>query len=420
MRRFLLATLAGLALALPALTRPALADPIELQVHLSWGRQANTQKVVAEAFMKLHPDITVKFRPVTPDYTTGLETILRQSAVGQAPDITYQATNLMAQIVDRGLAVDLTPMLATIPDLGAAGYTDAILDLGRFDGRQYAMAFLIGSPVLYFNLDLVKRAGGDPAHLPTTWEELVPLASRIRALGPEVTGIYYSYLGDWQFQNLVSLMGSPMMDAARKQLVFDGPAGLAAMRTIGRFVTEGGMRPMARTAAQEQFASGTLGILGDVGSLVGTYEKRLAGRFAWVAVPLPGYAGIPSRGAVVGGNAAMILTRDPARQRAAWEYIRFATGPDGQTILTRENGEPPLNTLALDAAHLGHFYDENPNYRAQLVQVQAGKPWFGFPGPNSAQITEAIGSAQESVVLGRASPDAAFAEMVRKVRALLP
>jgi multiple sugar transport system substrate-binding protein len=415
MRRLLFAILTSLALA-----HPALAEPLELQIQLSWGRQANTQKVVADAFMKLHPDITVKFRPVTPDYTTGLETILRQSAVGQAPDITFQATNLMAQLVDRDLAVDLTPMLAEIPDLKAAGYTDSVLNLGRFNGRQYAMAFLIGSPVLYYNLDLVQRAGGDPTHLPATWEELIPLAARIRALGTNINGIYYSYLGDWQFQNLVSLMGSPMMDAARKQLLVDGPAGLAAMRMIGRFVTEGGMRSMSRTAAQEQFASGTLGILGDVGSIVGTYETRLVGRFPWVAVPLPDYAGVVSRGAVVGGNAAMILTHDKAKQRASWEYIRFATGPEGQTILTRVNGEPPLNTLALDGAHLGRFYDENPNYRAQLVQVQAGQPWFGFPGPNSAQITDTIGTAQESVVLGRATPDAAFAEMIRKVRALLP
>lgn len=415
MRRLFLATLAAFALALPAH-----AQPVELQIHLSWGRQANTQKVVADAFMKKHPDVTVKFRPVTPDYTTGLETILRQTAVGQAPDITFQATNLMAQLVDRNLAVDLTPMLASIPDLAAAGYTPSVLNLGRFGGRQYAMAFLIGSPVLYFNLDLVKRAGGDPQRLPSTWEEVIALSARIRALGPEITGVYYSYLGDWQFQNLVSIMGSPMMDEARQTLLFDGPAGMTAMRTIGRFVSEGGMRPMARVAAQEQFASGTLGILGDVGSLVGTYEKRLAGRFEWAAVPLPRFAGVEPRGAVVGGNAAMILTRDPAKQRAAWQYVRFATGPEGQTILTRENGEPPLNTLALGPAYLGNFYDENPKYRAQLVQVQAGQPWLGFPGPNSAQIIEAIGSAQESVVLGRATSEAAFAEMVRKVRALLP
>lgn len=414
MRRRTFAGLAGLAFA-----TPARAETVELQLHLSWGRQANTQKVVAAAFMKQHPDIAVKFRPVTPDYTTGLETILRQSAVGQAPDITFQGTNLMGQLVDRGLAVDLTPMLATIPDLAAAGYTPSILNLGRFNGRQHAMAFLIGSPVLYYNLDLVRRAGGDPAQLPATWEEAIALASRIRALGPEIMGIYYAYT-DWMFQNLVSLMGSPMMDEARRQLLFDGPAGLAAMRTLGRFVSEGGMRPMTRVAAQEQFAAGTLGILGDVGSLVGTYEQRLAGRFGWAAVPLPGFAGVTSRGAVVGGNAAMILTRDPVKQRAAWAYIRFATGPEGQAILTRENGEPPVNTLALGPAYLGSFYDDNPRYRAQLVQVQAGQPWFAFPGARSTEITEAIGSAQESVVLGRATPDAAFAEMVRKVRALLP
>jgi multiple sugar transport system substrate-binding protein len=401
-------------------TATAQADPIELQIHLSWGRQANTQKVVADSFMKLHPEIVVKFRPVTPDYTTGLETVLRQSAVGQAPDITFQATNLMAQVADRGLAVDLGPFLAQEGDLAAAGYTQSVLNLGRIGGRQYAMAFLIGSPVLYFNLDLVKRAGGDPAHLPQDWDGVVALAAKIRALGADINGIFYSYLGDWQFQNLVSLYGSPMMDEDRKTLLVDGPAGLNAMRMIGRFTTEGGMRAMTRVAAQEQFAGGTLGILGDVGSLVGTYEKRLADKFPFVAVPLPGFAGRASRGAVVGGNAAMILTRDPAKQQAAWTYIRYATGPAGQSILTRENGEPPLNPLALGPDYLGRFYDERPNYRAQLVQVQAGQPWMSFPGPNSAAIVEAIGSAQESVVLGQATPDAAFTGMISRIRALLP
>ena len=409
-----------LFLALTLLASPSQAAPIELQIHLSWGRQANSQKVVAETFMKLHPDIAVKFRPVTPDYTTGLETVLRQSAVGQAPDITFQATNLMAQVADRGLAVDLGPFLAKEGDLAAAGYTPSVLNLGRIGGHQYAMAFLIGSPVLYYNLDLVRRAGGDPAHLPQDWDGVIALASKIRALGSDINGIYYSYLGDWQFQNLVSLYGSPMMDEDRKTLMVDGPAGLAAMRTIGRFVTEGGMRAMTRVAAEEQFAGGTLGILGDVGSLVGTYEKRLAGKFDFVAVPLPGFAGRTSRGAVVGGNAAMILTHDPAKQAAAWTYIRYATGPAGQSIVTRENGEPPLNPLALGPEYLGHFYDERPNYRAQLVQVQAGQPWMSFPGPNSAAIVDAIGAAQESVVLGRAAPDAAFGELMAQIKGLLP
>ena len=409
-----------LMIALTLLAGVAQADPIELQLHLSWGRQAATQKVVAETFMKERPDIVVKFRPVTPDYAAGLETILRESAVGQAPDITFQATNLMWQVVDRGLAVDLTPFLAAEPDLKAAGYTDSVLALGRFAGKQYAMAFLIGAPVMYYNLDLVKKAGGDPTHLPQTWDEAVDLAARINALGPDTMGIYSSYISDWHFQNFVSIAGAPMMDEARQNLLFDGPAGLAAMRLIGRFVREGGMRPMKRVAAEEQFASGKLGILMDVGSLVGTYEKRLAGKFDFVALPLPRFAGMVSRGAVVGGNAAMILTHDPAKQRAAWDYIRFATGPVGQSIVTQQNGEPPLNALALGPKYLGNFYEEHPNYRAQLVQVQAGQPWFEFPGANSAEIVDAFSAAQESVVLGRAEPDAALSELVGKIKALLP
>lgn len=419
MRRDFLKALAGMTLlAVPA--GKASADEVELQLHLSWGRQAETQKAIAAAFMKLRPDVRISFRAVTPDYTTGLDTVLRQAAAGQAPDITYQATNLMSQVADRGLAVDLAPFIAADRDFANAGYSEKILAMGKVNGIQYGMAFLIGAPVVYYNLDLVKRVGGDPAHLPQTWDEAIRLAGKIHSLGGDISGMYFSYISDWQFQSLVSELGSEMMDPSRTRLAFDGLAGLTAMRTIGRFVAEGGMQPMSRAAAEQQFASGTLGILVDVGSLVVSFQKSVGDRFQFRTTELPQFAGAHSLGVVVGGNAAMILTRDPVKQRAAWDYIRYATGPDGQTFVTRLNAEPPINTLALGPRYLGQFYEDNPNFRPELAEVQTGKPWFAFPGDSSAEIVDAISKAQEAVVQQKLSADAAFAEMIGKIKPLLP
>ena len=39
-----------------------------------------------------------------------------------------------------------------------------------------------------------------------------------------------------------------------------------------------------------------------------------------------------------GRNAAVKLTRDAARQEAAWKFIAFATGPRGQEFMTRGTG----------------------------------------------------------------------------------
>jgi multiple sugar transport system substrate-binding protein len=419
MRRDFLKALAGATL-LAATKGTARAAEVELQLQLSWGRQAETQRAIAAQYMKAHPGVHIAFQAVTPDYTTGLDTVLRQAAAGQAPDITYQATNLMAQVVDRGLAVDLRPFIAADPDFNNAGYTRKILEMGQVNGVQYAMPFLIGAPVVYYNLDLVRRAGADPAHLPQTWDDLIALAGKIHSPANNTAGMYFSYISDWQFQSLISGLGSDMMDPTRARLAFDGPAGLTALQTIRRFVTAGGMQPMSRAAAEQQFASGTLGILVDVGSLVVSFQKSVGNRFTFQTTKLPNFVGAQSLGVVVGGNAAMILTRDPMKQRAAWDYIRYATGPEGQTFVTKLNAEPPINTLALGPDYLGHFYQENPNFVAELEEVQDGKPWFAFPGNNSAEIVDAISKAQEAVVQQKQTPEAVFAAMISQIKALLP
>ena len=37
----------------------------------------------------------------------------------------------------------------------------------------------------------------------------------------------------------------------------------------------------------------------------------------------------------------MLFTKDPAKQKAAWEYIKFATGPVGATMMVQATGYFP-------------------------------------------------------------------------------
>jgi multiple sugar transport system substrate-binding protein len=44
----------------------------------------------------------------------------------------------------------------------------------------------------------------------------------------------------------------------------------------------------------------------------------------------------------------MLFAKDAARQKAAWEYIKFATGPIGATMMVQATGYFPSSRAAAD------------------------------------------------------------------------
>jgi multiple sugar transport system substrate-binding protein len=97
-----------------------------------------------------------------------------------------------------------------------------------------------------------------------------------------------------------------------------------------------------------------------------------------------------------------MLAEDPETQQAAWDYIAFVTGPEGQKIIVENTGYAPANALVLkDESYLGAFYAENENARVAHAQVaQYAGPWYAFPGPEGVAVTDLIAAALEDVSAG--------------------
>ena len=66
---------------------------------------------------------------------------------------------------------------------------------------------------MYYNADLVKKAGGDPDNPPKTWDEVIALGGKIKALGNGVDGIDFRWQGDdWMFSALLFGDGGKMLN----------------------------------------------------------------------------------------------------------------------------------------------------------------------------------------------------------------
>ncbi|WEX07196.1 ABC transporter substrate-binding protein [Chelativorans sp. AA-79] len=407
------------ALAMFGLAGAAAAEPaISLEVAYAFGFQKEAHEEAAKEFMAANPDIAIEFRGVAENYEELVQANFREAITGDLPDVAFHGFNRVAFIVERGLAAPLEPFIAAEEDRNSLGYAPASLTLATVGEELYGLPFAISTPIVYYNAELVRRAGGDPEQFPKTWPEILDLAKRVEALDGNIMGAFFDWTSsaNWEFIALVESQGGRMMKDGK--ITFDGPEGMAALELLRSF-GEAGQVDMSPDQAAQVFVAGQLGILITSSARTMRYTEQSAGTFTLRTAPFP----LPSSEGRLpaGGNAGMILARDEARQRAAWKYLKFVTGPVGQTIMAQKTGYVPGNLRAInDPKLLADFYRERPNLATSVGQLPVISGFFAFPGENSIKLSALLRDHLQSVVTMKRSPEEAMAAMVEDARTLLP
>lgn len=416
-RRVFLSTTASVA-AMPILK--AIAHPqTTLRVSYAPASLKGLYEALARRFMDTRPDIKVVLDTPAIDYEDLVQQTLRQSITKQMPDVSHQGLNQIRPLVNRRIALPLDGFIAGDPTWKTIGVPDAMASLTSYDGKTYGLPLGISVPVLFYNADLVKKAGGDPNSLPDDWDGVIELGKKIGALGAGTSGFYVEYTNNgWSFQTLVGSFGGRMMSEDERKIEFDGAAGLQVLQLLRRFGSEG--QPAFGTdQARQAFRAGTLGIIFTSSSALNGYQQSAAGKFELKVAPFPvssANARLPA-----GGNGIVMLTDDPEKQKAAWEYIKFVVGPVGQNVMVQTTGYAPVNIAAVnDADGLGKFFEEHPKHRIANQRIPMMTGWYSFPGENNSKIIKIIEDHCYLAVAQKQDPATALLSLRKEVDALLP
>ena len=405
------AAILGLVLALASPARAQTA----LTVYHAWPAHAVWQTQIATQFMARHPDVKITFQAPASDYNEGLISVIRQELTGHPPDVFMAGSQFLRELVARKLVEPLDDVMAG-KDMAALGYTREVLAFTQVDGVQVGLPWTSSTPVMFFNADLVRRAGGDPARLPGTWDETIALAAKINALGGGVMGMYYSAGDDdWMTQNLLATAGLAPLSRDGK-LAFDTPGGREVLATFERFHTQGGQVAVSDTDARQQMFAGKVGMYFNSTAAVRSFEREIGNRFKWGTAPMPVMA--PGGGVAAGGMAAVILTKDPAKRRAAFDYLLYGTGPEAQALIVQNTGYMPVNQGAI--AVLKDFYAQHPAFATSAAQIDRAYPWFGWPGRNGPRISQIVLDNMSAIANRKETSDEAAQAMTKEIAAQLP
>ncbi len=419
-------TLATLGLVASIVTPAIAQSSVTLDVLYCYPSFARFHEPLAAEFMKSNPNIKIQFRAPSASYDDGHQVILRSAVTNQLPDVYYSGFHLLGEMArtleKRGQIVDLAPWLkGEQANFATTQFAPRMMSLSQVDGKQYGLAFNASSPIMYFNAELVRRAGGDPKNMPNTWDGLIQLAGKIKALGGDVNGMSYdvnAWPDDWLFQGMIYQLGGKLVEPGTKKVGFNNAVGLQALKTMRRFVTDGGMQLVDWDQSRQQFGAGKTGILFSTPAHLKIVTDMVGTKFEWSTARFP-LDNKTTGGVPTGGNAVVMMAKDPAKQKAAWEFIKFVTSPQAQKVVVEMTGYLPTNQLALGADYLGPFYDKNPNFRTATTQIDKSLPWGGYPGGQSVRIWRAQRDVVASVMRGEKTPEAALPELVKATEALM-
>ncbi|MHC2296158.1 extracellular solute-binding protein [Rhizobium mongolense] len=411
----------SIALLTGVAIQPVNAAPVTVSVlYAVPANFSDVQKEIATRFMAEHPEIKIELRTPAKDYEEGVEQLLRGVLSKDLPDVAFVGLNQVRLLEDRNLALALDGFANSDGGFQQLGYNQSMVDLGRVSANIFALPFAVSTPILYVNEDLVRAAGADIDQFPKTWGGINDLATKISRLPGKPDGFFFQWdaSGNWLYQALVNSHGGNLVSPNGCEAEFDSAAGLWGLQTLQSF-HEAGMPNLNWSQSRQAFDAGKLGIVAGSTSYVATAAKLAQGRYRFRTMPWPD---VVNGGKVpAGGTSAVILPSSAEKEQAAWEYVKYATGPIGQTLMAQYTGYMPSNEKAInDPNLLKTYYENHPELLTSVKQLQFVSPWESWAGANGLKIIDIMKAQVEAVATGRTTASAAMPAMKAEVQPLLP
>jgi multiple sugar transport system substrate-binding protein len=391
-----------------ALAGPTTAAPTSQPVTIrfdsyNWGTPGlggqGTQQLIDE-FQAANASIKVQPRNVAS--TDILKSTVAQAAAGDPPDIAQLVLNNIDFVV-RNLPVQPLDQIAPKDEFEATmkHILPQAAKLGQVDGHQYGGPYTFSTPTLFYNGDIFRAAGLDPAQPPTTWEQVREAARAIKdrtsSAPMNIGGLYGA---DWIIQSLINSNGGTTLAADRSHATFNAPPAIEVVTWWQGLVNDGLYPKLSDADAQASMTNGGMGMYLNTTVLLPSLRAAADGKWDLRTSGEPSFGSKPVA-PTNSGSALFVLSRDPAQQRAAWEFLRFVASQRGNTIITTVIGYvPQRDDVVDDPMYLKPFLDKDPRMVPTIKQLGSLQAWTSWPGKNAPQAVDVFMQALANVVYG--------------------
>ncbi len=386
----MLSLVMALAVALTLVTVPALADEVrEVEFwHTLTGVNGAAMEAIATEFNETigaQKGIHVSAVYQGNDNSEKLKTLAQAGDFANFPDV--------AMIAGAGIPSAVTyDSLVPVGDLMAReGNSISEADIEPNMLRSYTYAGkLIGMPVscsailLYYNCDMFREAGLDPANPPATIAEMADAIEKLMVKDDKGNVTRYGLnvaVRRYQMANWIGGQGEYNFfgdneggrTAPMTKVTFGEDGTLRAFLTEWeKVVKTGGYKPY-EDDINEEFALQLFGMAIMSTARIGKINGLVGDNFEWNVAPLPKVNADDKGGIAVGGSCVVMFNPDgnDAQVDATWEFVQFMVSADQQFKFHQATGYIPVNKNVYSLEGADAWFEENPMYKIAIDSIHA-------------------------------------------------
>jgi multiple sugar transport system substrate-binding protein len=344
--------------------------------HFFSGREAEAIQSVVDDFEKANPGITVEVRPEQDD-----EKIRQAIGAGKGPDLAVSySTAIVGSFCSTGAFQDLKPWMDR-DGISEQIFPEMVRDYTEFEGSRCAMPMLADVYGLYYNKELLTKAGFDGP--PKTAEELVEMAKKLTVRNPDGSIKVAGFVPSFGFyentpEAMAASWGADWLNGDLDPQIADDPAWADMLTWQKELVDWYGLDNLNKFTAGigQEFSADNAFETGKIAmNLDGEWRNAFIADEApdldYGTAPFPGPADDPDlygSGYVTGTIAG--VPRGAKNPEAAWELLKYLTTDTGALVkLSNSLRNVPTTQESLDSpdlevdANFKTFLDvfQNPN-----------------------------------------------------------
>jgi ABC-type glycerol-3-phosphate transport system substrate-binding protein len=423
-RREFLKRAAGVALAVPA--AGALADAATAARQIRVGETAQPYAGVTLQFAKApfgtdEKDVVAKLlapfekqtgikvvHTIVPWTTEGAQ--YATNYAGPNPfDVSYQTSTDLTGLGTKGvLEVLNSPKWLDAPAFASTKkkFIPNTIKKSTYQGKLYGLPCIIGGTVVYYNKDLLAKAG--VKSIPTNVSQLAAAATQVvKNGGSGVWGYQVPMTNkdfNWYFQyHNIHNWGTDIISADGKSVTFTNSGQRNALQAeVDIFLKDKAAPPVGQYAREDGvalFKAGRVGFLHDEPLRLPEFRSaNLPFKWDFVA-PMAAPNGKRS---IFSTTGHWVMASKSKNQAAAWELIKFLSSPAFANEFGAHYGWAPVRS---------DVNTSKGDPQVERVNHYVLTSWDGLPtGPKMAQLTDVYGQAIEAAATGNKSVQAALAK----------
>ncbi|HUX41235.1 MAG TPA: ABC transporter substrate-binding protein [Rectinemataceae bacterium] len=374
MRRFVLSlALLGLTLGF------AVAAPVEISLAYPVAVDAPITAMLkgwAQDYMAQNPDVkvTLVFSGGYPDVKTAVQTAIQGGA--KAPTLAVMLATDVYDLVNAKYVDSLDDLAAQAPggEAFVKDFLPAYMGNSTYKGKLWSLPFQRSAVVLYYNADLLAKAGLKP---PASWDQLGKDAQALTLdNGKTRWGIEIPTENPyWTFQPL-AIGGGKNVYTDDVTVNFNSPEVIDAVQfyidlSHKYMATPAGVQSSWGTSTQNFAAGKTAMIIHTTGSLAGILKGA---RFKVGVMAVPGKKPGSLASVTGGGNLYLTAGHSAAERKVAFSFAQFLLAPERVAQFSAATGYIPNRAAATSTSAYKAWLASVPQAADAVAALDAAGP----------------------------------------------